>query len=176
MKEIAGDGAVQKETCKICDFGRYPYSCTALGVNLWETNSLFCLAILLFGLCFGVLMLLFQAVLFLIPVQQMGLSVDLVVGGIGRFGKSGDFALDDGCIDKSCGFCNRGNNALFHRGNDSKNVSIPVALRIEKITGRISFTDRNLQKGDGVMILCSRCKKRRQWYLLPRSRGQSKEE
>ena len=31
---------------------------------------------------------------------------------------------------------NRGNNALFHRGNDSKNVSIPVALRIEKITGR----------------------------------------
>ena len=34
-------------------------------------------------------MLLFQAVLFLIPVQQMGLSIDLVVGALAGLAKAG---------------------------------------------------------------------------------------
>ena len=110
MKEIAGDGAVQKEIAKFVISGDTHTAAQQLVSTYGKPILCSVLQAILFGLCFGVLMLL--------------------------FGKSGDFALDDGRIDKSCGFCNGGNNALFHRGNDSKNVSIPVALRIEKITGR----------------------------------------
>ena len=132
----AGRWGGTERNCKIRDFGRYSYSCTAIGVNLWETNPLFCLA----GNFVWFMLWGFDAAVSgsFIPDTRTADGTFRRFGcwGIGRFGKSGDFALDDGCIDKSCGFCNRGNNALFHRGNDSKNVSIPVALRIEKITGR----------------------------------------
>ena len=125
MKEIAGDGAVQKETAKSVISGDTHTAAQQLVSTYGKPILCSVLRAILIGVCF---------------VPDTGAADGTFRGfgrwGIGRIGKSGDFALDDGRIDKSCGFCNRGNNALFHRGNDSKNVSIPVALRIEKITGR----------------------------------------
>ena len=132
----AAADSVEELTNGVLPSWRYPYSCSAIGVILWETYSLFCLAIH----CVWLVLWGFDAAVSgsFIPDTRTADGTFRGFGrwGIGRIGKSGDFALDDGCIDKSCGFCNRGNNALFHRGNDSKNVSIPVALRIEKITDR----------------------------------------
>ena len=80
MKEIAGDGAVQKETAKSVISGDTHTAAQQL-VSTYG-KPILCS-------CFGVLMLLFQAVLFLIPVQQMGLSVDLVVGALAGLAKAG---------------------------------------------------------------------------------------
>ena len=71
MKEIAGDGAVQKETAKSVISGDTHTAAQQLVSTYGKPILCSVLRSILFGLCFGVLMLLFQAVLFLIPVQQM---------------------------------------------------------------------------------------------------------
>ena len=88
MKEIAGDGAVQKETAKFVISGDTHTAAQQLVSTYGKPILCSVLQAILFGVCFGVLMLLFQAVLFLIPVQ-MGLSVDLVVGALAGLAKAG---------------------------------------------------------------------------------------
>ena len=89
MKEIAGDGAVQKETAKSVISGDTHTAAQQLVSTYGKPILCSVLQAILFGLCFGGLMLLFQAVLFLIPVQQMGLSVDLIVGALAGLAKAG---------------------------------------------------------------------------------------
>lgn len=89
MKEIAGDGTVQKETAKSVISGDTHTAAQQLVSTYGKPILCSVLQAILFGVCFGVLMLLFQAVLFLIPVQQMGLSVDLVVGALAGLAKAG---------------------------------------------------------------------------------------
>lgn len=83
------DAAVQKETAKSVISGDTHTAAQQLVSTYGKPILCSVLRSILFGLCFGVLMLLFQAVLFLIPVQQMGLSVDLVVGALAGLAKAG---------------------------------------------------------------------------------------
>ena len=63
MKEIAGDGAVQKKTAKSVISGDTHTAAQQLVSTYGKPILCSVLRSILFGLCFGVLMLLFQAVL-----------------------------------------------------------------------------------------------------------------
>lgn len=126
------DAAVQKETAKSVISGDTHTAAQQLVSTYGKPILCSVLRSILFGLCFGVLMLLFQAVLFLIPVQQMGLSVDLVVGALAGLAKAGILLWMMVVLTKVVVYATEGTTPFFTEATIQKTYLFQLLYELKK--------------------------------------------